>query len=265
MTTNEPPPYPGDQPDSNPSTSGLPSYGSVPPPQDGSYPPPPPPPGAPGGFEEPFSAPGAIAWGWRAFTANVGPILLAVLILAIIYVGFSVLDIVVQGGIDPEPGEGNPVLSLVLNLVSAVAGFFVSGAFIRATLDVADGEPFDLFGAFSRVPYGWLFLAILLTGLATILGLVALCIGAFVVAFLSYFTQYYVIDDRLGPWQAFTSSFRLVSANVGDSLLLALLNVLIIIGGLLLCGLGLIVAYPVTFLATAYAFRRFQGKPVASY
>ena len=35
--TNEPPPYPGEP---NPSTSGLPSYGSTPPPE-GSYPPPP--------------------------------------------------------------------------------------------------------------------------------------------------------------------------------------------------------------------------------
>jgi hypothetical protein len=49
--TNEPPPYPGEN---TPSTSGLPSYGSTPPPPEGSYPPPPggqPP--APGGYGGP--------------------------------------------------------------------------------------------------------------------------------------------------------------------------------------------------------------------
>jgi hypothetical protein len=55
MTTNEPPPYPGEP---NPSANNpqspppLPSYGSVQPPE-GSYPPPPPggyPPPAPGGY-----------------------------------------------------------------------------------------------------------------------------------------------------------------------------------------------------------------------
>jgi hypothetical protein len=49
--TNEPPPYPGDP---NPSTSGLPAYGSTPPPE-GGYPPPPPGgyPPAPGGYGGP--------------------------------------------------------------------------------------------------------------------------------------------------------------------------------------------------------------------
>ncbi|MDX6234065.1 MAG: hypothetical protein QOH68_3147 [Nocardioidaceae bacterium] len=58
MTTNEPPPYPGEP---NPSANDpqspppLPSYGSVQPPE-GSYPPPPPgayPPPAPGGYGAP--------------------------------------------------------------------------------------------------------------------------------------------------------------------------------------------------------------------
>ncbi|MEV7396140.1 DUF4190 domain-containing protein [Aeromicrobium sp. NPDC092404] len=50
--TNQPPPYPGDSPE--PSTSGLPSYGSTPPPSEGSYPPPPGGyPSAPGGYGTP--------------------------------------------------------------------------------------------------------------------------------------------------------------------------------------------------------------------
>ena len=93
MTTNEPPPYPGDsEPGATPPPSGsgesptsdLPSYGSVPPPAGETPPPPPPPPPAPGGSAEGFSATDAIGWGWRKFTENVGPILLGVLIVFVV-------------------------------------------------------------------------------------------------------------------------------------------------------------------------------------
>ena len=47
------------------------------------------------------------------------------------------------------------------------------------------------------------------------------------------------------PVQAITDSVKLISANVGDALLLALLSVLVLIAGAIALLVGLVVAYPV--------------------
>ena len=64
--------------------------------------------------------------------------------------------------------------------------------------------------------------------------------------------------------KAISDSVKLVSSNVGDSLLLALLSILVLIAGAIALLVGLIVAYPVTALAAAYAYRTFRGQPVAA-
>ena len=63
---------------------------------------------------------------------------------------------------------------------------------------------------------------------------------------------------------AITSSVKLVSANLGQALLLALLSFVIVLIGACLCGVGLLVAYPVVTIATAYAYKKFRNQPVAA-
>jgi uncharacterized membrane protein len=74
---------------------------------------------------------------------------------------------------------------------------------------------------------------------------------------------YALVDgDGQSPIDAIKTSGRLVSANVGSSLLLAILNFLVIIAGVIALCVGLFVAIPITILATAYAYRTFSGRPV---
>ena len=83
--------------------------------------------------------------------------------------------------------------------------------------------------------------------------------------FLTYFTTLFVVDDDAeSPVKAIGDSVKLVSNNVGDSLLLALLSVLVLIAGAIALLVGLVVADPVTALAAAYAYRTFRGQPVAA-
>lgn len=279
MTTNEPPPYPGDStPGETPpppapggsGTSDLPTYGSVPPPEGGTPPPPPPPPSAPGGSAEEFSAPAAIGWGWDKFKENVGPILIAVLIFIVGSIVVNILAGVVSGGGGSPFGPSADAMDFdigdfLANIVATAVTTVLAAVFARASLDVVDGKPFDFLGSFSKVNILNVIIASVLVSIIVTIGFILLVIPGLIALFLTYFTTLYVVDDDAGsPVQAISDSVKLVSSNVGDALLLALLSVLVLIAGAIALLIGLVVAYPVVALASAYAYRRFRGQPVAA-
>lgn len=275
MTTNEPPPYPGDsEPGSTPPPPGSseppasepPRYGSAPPPA-GETPPPPPPPSAPGGSAEAFSATDAIGWGWRKFTENVGPILLGVLIVLVVTVVANILAGIASGGGGSPfgPDMEFSVAAFLANIVATAVSVVLSAVFARACLDVVDGRPFDFMGGFGRLNFVNVLIAALLVSIIVTIGFVLLVIPGLVALFLTYFTTLFVVDDDAeSPVKAIGDSVKLVSSNVGDALLLALLSILVLIAGAIALLVGLIVAYPVTALAAAYAYRSFRGQPVAA-
>ena len=277
MTSNEPPSYPGDSdPEATPPppgsgespTSDLPSYGSVPPPEGGFPPPPPPPPQAPGGSAEGFSAPDAIGWGWNKFKENVGPILIGVLIVVVVSIVVNILAGIISGGSGSPMGPNAMDLSLLgflASLVSTAVSVVLGAVFARAALDVVDGRPFDFMGAFGRLNLVNVLIAALLVSVLVTIGFILLVIPGLIALFLTYFTTLYIVDDDAGsPVKAIQDSVKLISSNVGDALLLALLSVLVLIAGAIALLVGLLVAYPVTALASAYAYRRFRGQPVAA-
>lgn len=273
MTTNEPPPGDGadpgrDQTDpyGSPASDGLPAYGSVPPPPGSDLPPP-----APAGPDQrPFSAPDAISWGWRMFVANIGGIIVAGLLVVGVSVAFSAIGLAITGvdtGFDQnaQTSAGATIASTLVQLASTVVSILLSAVIIRAALDVADGGRFELGSAFSRVPLLKALVASILVSILVTVGFVLLILPGIVLYFLTYFTMYFVVDEpEKSSFAAIGDSIRLIGSNVGDSLLLALLNVLVIIAGFLALCVGLFVAYPITLLASVYAFRRFRGQPVAA-
>ncbi len=276
MTTNDPPPYPGDATPPEPPSSGsdasgtseLPSYGSVPPPGGEASPPPPPPPPAPGGSAEGFSAPEAIGFGWRKFTDNVGPILIGVLIVVVVSIVVNIVAGLISGGggspLGPSATEFS-IAGILANIVATAVSVILGAVFARAALDVVDGRPFDFMGAFGRLNIVNVIIASFLVSVLVTIGFLLLVIPGLIALFLTYFTTLYVVDDDASsPVTAITDSVKLISNNVGDALLLALLNVLVLFAGVIALIVGLAVAYPVTALASAYAYRRFRGQPVAA-
>ncbi len=274
MTTNEPPAGPGpDQPDDS-STTPPPPGGdaSYPPPPTGpadtpggGYPPPPPPP-SDSGFEAPFDAPTAISYGWTKFRANAGQWLLAGLAIFVVIIAFSFLSVVSQPEVSPT--ETNPFAafslgSVVVNLLSTIVGYVITGIVYRGALDETEGRPFSFGDAMSRVPIVPVIITALLVGIGVTVGMFLCVIPGLVFAFFSYFALLFVVDRDESPVDAIKSSFSLVAANAGQALLLALLCFVIVLLGACLCGLGLFVAYPVVSIATAYAYKRFQHLPTA--
>ena len=268
--TNEPPPYPDDSttpgptpdgPDSS-TTSGLPSYGSVQPPAGDVPAPPPPPPPAPGGSPGAFSAPAAIGWGWRKFTANAVPILLAaVALFAVTFLLGLVGSAFGQSGLGGGFSLGGLLFSIIQNMVTIV----VLAVVARGALDVADGGEFNLGAAFAKINFVNVIIAGIVVSVIVSIGFLLLVVPGIIALFLTYFTTFFVVDDDAeSPMKAIGDSVKLVSSRVGDSLLLALLNILVLIAGAIALIVGLLVAYPVVVLATAYAYRTFRGRPVVA-
>lgn len=276
MSTPEPPPYPGEQ---NPGTpADLPSYGSVQPPENlGSVPPPPPPPGPPApptGGDGAFSASDAIGWGWSKFKENVSGVLVA----ALVAIGVTIVAGLVSALITAALGGGSPmqdleslgaqqtsVADLPGQLIQMIVGTTLTAVFARAALDVADGQPFNIFAALGKLNFVNVIVVAVLVGLATTIGLVLCILPGIAVMFLTYFSTYAVVDgEGTSPIEAIKTSFRLVSSNFGGSLGLLVLNFLVVLAGFLALCVGLFVAIPVTVLASAYAFRTFSGRPIAA-
>src|SRR5690606_15383795 len=90
-------------------------------------------------------------------------------------------------------------------------------------------------------------------------GLIGFIIGAFVVAFFLYWTQYFVVDRNMTATDAIVSSFNAIKSDGGNLFTLAVLNVLILVVGALALFVGLFVAIPVTTLASVYAYRAITG------
>lgn len=230
--------------------------------------PPPPPPGppygAPPGGEEPYSAPGAIGYAWKAFTGNPWPFVAVGLLWVVSQIGISSIGSVLGSDSDTVGfGAGLSVIGLVFNILAGlVAALFVAAA-VRGALDVVEGTPVTFGGMFERWDKVQVIIAALVLNVAISIGLVLCVLPGLVIIFLTWFTTFFIVGAGLGAFDAIAASFRFTTANFGNLIVLALLNVLVMIAGIIACLVGLFVAYPVVLLAGAYTFRRLHGQPVA--
>ena len=219
----------------------------------------------------------AFNYGWRKFQQNLGPWILGVLIL---FVGLFLIQIVYQivvGAlfstsvtVDPVTGEvsggsffGLMISSFILSIPITILGIVVSAQLVRGALATVDGGRIELGTFFQTSFLGPVILAAIIAGFLVSLGLFAFFIGALVVAFFVQFYAYFVLGEGRGPWQAITLSFGFVNRNIANVFVLGLASMVAAFIGALLCGIGLLVAWPVILIAQAYTFRVLRGEPVA--
>ena len=193
-----PPPPPGASypPPPPPPGAGYPP----PPPQGGAYPPPPPPGGVyppPPGYygppvtpapqRAPFSATDALGYGWKGFTANIGPLVVIGLVLALA----SLLSNWLSQGFD----------SWLLTVTGSVLSFFISLVIglglIRAALAILDGGRPSVEQLVSTKDIGPYILASLLVALIVTVGLFLCVIPGLIAGFLLQFYGYAIIDKKV--------------------------------------------------------------------
>jgi uncharacterized membrane protein len=204
-----------------------------------------------------------MGYGWDRFRANPIP---WIAITLVGFVAYLAVTFVVR------TARLNSVLPLLLIfLLVSVVVWLLQAAMVRGALYETDGTPPDFQAFFGFVNAGNVLLvalgvfagsvvamlvvsavlAIVSAALATVLGVFA----AMAVGFLCMFALHFVIDQDQNPVAAVRSSVRLVTANVGQLVLLALAVLVPTTIAILLCGVGLLVVGPVTVMALTYSYR----------
>ncbi len=265
--------------------SSTPPPGPPAPPPDGGVPPgatPPPGPGQPGaGGAAAYSVSDAFNYGWKKFQENLGAWILGILIL---FVGLAIIEVLYQlvfGGLvgattetryDPATGQmelvnsGGFVVSLiaafVLAIPLAILGMIVQAQIVRAGLATCEGK-IELGKFFETRRLGPVIVAAIIAGLLTLLGVIACYVGAIIVAFFVQFYAYFVLDRDKKPWDSIKASFAFVNQHLANIIVLFLASLLAVVIGALLCGVGLLIAYPVVAIAHAYTFKVLNDEPVA--
>ena len=218
-------------------------------------PPPPPPPYPSGSYGQPvpqYSPSGAIGVGFRTFREHWQP-----------FIGIALITIVVTAIIRSLGGtsgnwyqQDNTVRSFVFGLVAQAVGLILAAAQIKGALDAVDGKEVTLGSMFE----GWdkvkVIIAAVIVSVLTVIGFVLLIIPGIIVAFLTYYTQFYVVDRDLSPVEALRASVAFTSAHLGPLVVLTLLAIGVLILGAVCLLVGLLVAFPTVLIAAAYTFRQ---------
>jgi uncharacterized membrane protein len=201
--------------------------------------------------------------GWRRFRARPWLFVLAGLLLLFVNLCINFLQSIAEWGAETTQAA---LLITLVGLLSAAVGmaisFFVSmgetAFFLKAERDAQTTRLEDLW---HPRPF-WAFAgATLLSGAIVLLGFVLLIVPGIIASVLLMFVGYLVIDQGLRPVAAIKESVRLTKGNRWRLFLLSLAIIGINILGLLALVVGLLVSVPVSFLATAHAYRLLSAAP----
>lgn len=157
------------------------------------------------------------------------------------------------------------VLGLVASTVPLIRGVCMGGLYFLL-LKLIRGERArfgDAFAGFS-LAFLPLFLAGLVSGLLTAIGLLLCLVPGIYLAVAWVFTLPLVIDKKLDFWPAMELSRKVVTRHWWVILGLLLVNFLVILVGLAVCCIGVYVALPVAFGALAYAYEDIFGRQAAT-
>jgi uncharacterized membrane protein len=207
----------------------------------------------------------AIRYGWARFKANPWTWIGAVVIAAVIQ---SVLNTLLGDRstfrVDTLGQSIWTVSCIIGSIATTVVGYLINAALVRGALDEVDGRRPGLGAFFRFTNVGNVILASILVGILTAIGLILFVIPGLIVAFLSWWTLHFVIDQNDSAVEGLRSSFRAISSQAGTVFLLALALIGINILGAIPLGLGLLITLPLSIIASTYAYRVVSGRGVAS-
>tara|TARA_B100001964_G_C14127055_1_gene551044 strand:- start:123 stop:743 length:621 start_codon:yes stop_codon:yes gene_type:complete len=191
-----------------------------------------------------FSIGEAIAQGWRIFKENTG-------LLVGVHIAALLIQVVPQMLFTDSPG-----LFALTVIVSMLLSFVVALGLVRIGLNLVDGKPAsfgDLF-ACSHLVFKYL-IASLLHGFLILVGLMLLIAPGLIWG--AQFSQwpFLMVEHDLGPIEALKQSSRITRGTRGKLILLFASIIGLVIAGLLALVVGILVAYPVITVASAFVYR----------
>lgn len=197
----------------------------------------------------------AISYGWNKFVENLS----AMIVIVIIFFGVQAVFNIAAQFIRPSSVFGSLFVGGIILALGLFIGFMIEAGIIRAALAVVRGdkpEPSMMFSTERLAPFA---VGAIIVAALSFVGFLACCIGYVVVRLFLLFWGFFVLDPdrRAEPIDGIKGSFDLVSKNMGDVLVFAIVIVLI---NIVTCGL----AIGVTEISVAYAYRKLNGQPIAA-
>jgi uncharacterized membrane protein len=230
-----------------------------------------------------YSPTDAIGYGWRKFTAKPGQLLVPMIVVWVVLLivgglidllvyrtllnSHSCNEVVLGSTVHASCGPGFVTRLFGTALISAIFGVVINIAaagLYKGATHVTDGKPFSLGQMFDGWDKTQVVIAALLVAVATAIGSFLCYIPGLIVGFLTMFTMLFVVDKQLDAVSAIKASVKLVTDNLGSTLLFYLLGAVVLLVGACLCGVGLLVAAPVVLVGLAYTYRRLQNEPVVT-
>ncbi|MFF2551009.1 hypothetical protein ACFVUS_08410 [Nocardia sp. NPDC058058] len=199
----------------------------------------------------------AVSYGWDRFRANpvpwVGMVLIGLIAWLVVTLLINIVNVQSLAGV------------LLMFAVATLIVWLLQAAMIRGALYETDGTPPDFPAFFGFVNAGSVLLTALIVFVACVIASMLCIFPVVIVGILCMFSLHFVIDQEMDPINAIKASAQLVIANVLQILLLALTVLVITFVGALFCGLGLLLAGPVSAIAVTYAYRFLTGRLVVQY
>lgn len=193
-----------------------------------------------------FSKREALGTGWKIFKAH-----WKLLVAATVTTGFISL---VQGYY-AQNTQGTSVL--VFNFIFWLLQIVVALGFLHICLLLVAKQAARFGDLFSEYRYVLHYLVgSILYGLIVAIGLVLLILPGIIFAVRMQLWSYFIVDKHVGPLAALKGSWKMTKGSVINLLLFDILIGLVTLVGAILLGLGLLVAVPVTSVATAWIYRK---------
>ena len=201
-----------------------------------------------------FSARAALRFGWQALKRD--PVL-AIVGMFIVPVCIQMVFEVFNGLVPEELWPVTGILAAIALILELAVTLGIAGICLK----ICDGRPTGFNDLHAHIPQT-------LTYLISSIFFGVLCLGGFIFfivpgILLSLWLQFYgfvIVDEKVGPVAALKKSYAAANGRLWRiftfSCLLAGYNFL----GLLLCGMGLLITVPVSFIAWAYLYRSLQGR-----
>ena len=204
----------------------------------------------------------ALSFGWQRFTQNVASLLLLLLAIVGVTVVFYIMAFFIGSAVDSF--FVGFILQITISFIGLALAFIIGRGLIRIVLDLCDGKPVEAGKLFDFSNIGPYAIAAILYSVIVGVGYMLCVIPGIIAAVLLWFWAFAQVDGDRAPVDALKASYELVMARPGEVILFIIVANLVNFAGSLLCGIGLFVTIPVTMIASGYAWRTLNGRPVAT-
>lgn len=156
--------------------------------------------------------------------------------------------------------DNNSGSAIIVSIIFTIIGMILQIGVIKLALNSIDNKTLEYSELYSNGKYFWKYLgASLLVGLITLLGFLLLIVPGIYWAIKYQFTTYLIIDQNLSITEAMKKSGELTHGIKLELFLLGLTFIGVVILGAIALLIGLLWAIPVTWLATAYIYKKLLG------